>query len=243
MPSQPLVELVDVTKQYEAEGVVTPVLHGISFTVARGEFVSLMGPSGCGKSTLLHIVGLLDHLTTGTYRLAGDDVSHLDDDEELARLRGTQIGFVFQSFNLLPRTSVLDNVAMPLLYTGHGRTDRLERARAAIASVGLAHREDYLSSQLSGGEKQRVAIARALVNDPALIVADEPTGNLDSRSGVQVMEILQQLNDAGRTVLLVTHERQTAECAGRIIRLRDGRVVEDEKLAQPRRASDLASLK
>ncbi len=243
MPGQPIVELVAVTKQYESEGVVTPVLHGVSFSVAAGEFVSLMGPSGCGKSTLLHIIGLLDHLTSGSYRLAGNDVSHLDDDEELARLRGTQIGFVFQSFNLLPRTSVLDNVAMPLLYTGAGRADRERRARAAIASVGLAHREEFLSSQLSGGEKQRVAIARALVNDPALIVADEPTGNLDSKSGVQVMEILQQLNDAGRTVLLVTHERQTAECAGRIIRLRDGHVVEDEKLAAPRRASELADLK
>lgn len=241
--AQPIVELAEVTKRYESDGVVTPVLHGVSFTVSRGEFVSLMGPSGCGKSTLLHIIGLLDHLTTGTYRLAGQDVSNLQDDEELARLRGTQIGFVFQSFNLLPRTTVLENVAMPLLYTGYGRSERSAKARAAIASVGLSHREGYLSSQLSGGEKQRVAIARALVNDPVLIVADEPTGNLDSRSGVQVMEILQQLNDAGRTVLLVTHERQTAECAGRIIRLRDGRVVEDEKLASPRRASQLADLK
>ncbi len=241
--STPLVELVDVTKQYETDDVVTPVLHGITFTVDTGEFVSLMGPSGCGKSTLLHIIGLLDHLSTGTYSLAGRDVSHLDDDEELARLRGTQIGFVFQSFNLLPRTSVLDNVAMPLLYTGVSRNDRLTRARAAIASVGLAHREEFLSSQLSGGEKQRVAIARALVNDPALIVADEPTGNLDSKSGVQVMEILQQLNDAGRTVLLVTHERQTAECARRIIQLRDGLVVADDRLPTQRRASELGELK
>jgi putative ABC transport system ATP-binding protein len=239
----PLVELVDVTKQYETDDVITPVLHGITFTVATGEFVSLMGPSGCGKSTLLHIIGLLDHLSTGTYSLAGRDVSYLNDDEELSRLRGTQIGFVFQSFNLLPRTSVLDNVAMPLLYTGVSRSDRLSRARAAITSVGLAHREEFLSSQLSGGEKQRVAIARALVNNPALIVADEPTGNLDSKSGVQVMEILQQLNDAGRTVLLVTHERQTAECARRIIQLRDGLVVADDRLPTQRRASELADLK
>jgi putative ABC transport system ATP-binding protein len=239
----PLVELVDVTKQYETDDVITPVLHGITFTVATGEFVSLMGPSGCGKSTLLHIIGLLDHLSTGTYSLAGRDVSYLNDDEELSRLRGTQIGFVFQSFNLLPRTSVLDNVAMPLLYTGVSRSDRLSRARAAITSVGLAHREEFLSSQLSGGEKQRVAFARALVNNPAIFVADEPTGNLDSKSGVQVMEILQQLNDAGRTVLLVTHERQTAECARRIIQLRDGLVVADDRLPTQRRASELADLK
>jgi putative ABC transport system ATP-binding protein len=243
MASEPLLELSNITKQYDSDGVVTPVLHGVSFSMQPGDFVSLMGPSGCGKSTLLHIIGLLDRPSSGTYRLAGREVGTLEDDEELARLRGTQIGFVFQSFNLLPRTTVLDNVAMPLLYTGASKTERLARARAAAASVGLAHREQYLSSQLSGGEKQRVAIARALVNDPALIVADEPTGNLDSKSGVQVMEILQDLNDAGRTVLLVTHERQTAECAKRIIRLRDGNIVSDEKLANPRRASELADLK
>jgi putative ABC transport system ATP-binding protein len=178
MASEPLLELSNITKQYDSDGVVTPVLHGVSFSMQPGDFVSLMGPSGCGKSTLLHIIGLLDRPSSGTYRLAGREVGTLEDDEELARLRGTQIGFVFQSFNLLPRTTVLDNVAMPLLYTGASKTERLARARAAAASVGLAHREQYLSSQLSGGEKQRVAIARALVNDPALIVADEPTGNL-----------------------------------------------------------------
>jgi putative ABC transport system ATP-binding protein len=241
--STPLVELTNITKQYDSDGVITPVLYGVSFTVAVGEFVSLMGPSGCGKSTLLHIIGLLDRPTSGTYQLNGHDVGNLEDDEELARIRGIKIGFVFQSFNLLPRTTVIDNVAMPLLYTGASSAERLERAHLAATSVGLAHREQYLSNQLSGGEKQRVAIARALVNDPALIVADEPTGNLDSKSGVQVMEILQGLNDAGRTVLLVTHEQQTAECAQRIIRLRDGKIISDERLAHPRRASELLELK
>jgi putative ABC transport system ATP-binding protein len=240
---EPLLELTDIRKEYGSDGVVTPVLNGISLRVERGEFLAIMGPSGSGKSTLLHIIGLLDLPTSGQYRLAGRLVNEVTDDAELAEARSQQIGFVFQSFNLLPRTTVLDNVALPLLYSRQGSARRYEVAAAAIESVGLTHRLHHYSNQLSGGEKQRVAIARALVNDPALLLADEPTGNLDSRSGVQVMDVLWRLNEAGRTVVLVTHETMTAEYAQRIVKMRDGLITADEAVASRRRVADGRTLK
>lgn len=240
---QSIIELRGVNKDYFNEGVVTPVLHEISFVIKSGEFVSIMGPSGCGKSTLLHILGLLDTATSGQYLLDGQDVSQITNDEELAKVRGQRIGFVFQSFNLLPRTTVLDNVLLPLMYSGVPYHERLSRAKKAIQSVGLEHRLQYLSGQLSGGEKQRVAIARSLVNNPTVILADEPTGNLDSKSGLQVMEILQGLNNSGKTIVLVTHETMTAEFAQRVIKLHDGVVVSDQQIANRRQVLDGESFK
>jgi putative ABC transport system ATP-binding protein len=205
------------------------VLHGVSFTVAPGEFVAIMGPSGSGKSTLMHILSFLDRSTGGTYEFEGKDTSNFSDDY-LAKLRNERVGFVFQSFNLLSRTSVLDNVKLPLLYSTKSDHDSL--AKKALEAVGLSHRLNYFTNQISGGEKQRVAIARALVCNPAVIFADEPTGNLDSRSGNSVMQILQRLNDEGHTIILVTHETDTANHAKRIIRLRDGAIVADDAVKQ-----------
>lgn len=234
-----LIKVEALTKQYENDGVVTPVLHGISFAIQAGEFVSIMGPSGSGKSTLMHILGFLDHLSGGAYLFEDKDVSKLSDDD-LAAMRSSKVGFVFQQFNLLPKTSVLANVRLPLLYVAMSEAERTKRAQAAIAAVGLEHRSEYLSNQLSGGEKQRVAIARALVNDPAVIFADEPTGNLDSKSGAAIMNILDKLNLEGRTVILVTHETTTAAYARRILRLKDGVLVGDESVDEERRRAALA---
>ncbi len=225
--SAPLIELRDLSKAYENEGVVTPVLFDINLKIEKGEFVAIMGPSGSGKSTLMHIIGFLDGYTGGRYLFQGQTTQTFDDDE-LARIRATRVSFVFQAFNLLPRTSVLENVMLPLLYHPTvPASSREERACAAIDIVGLTQRKDFLSNQLSGGQKQRVAIARALVTNPDVIFADEPTGNLDSASGVAVMEALQKLNDDGHTIILVTHERTTAEHARRIIHLKDGRIISD----------------
>lgn len=222
-----LIELKNLSKSYENDGVTTPVLFDINLTIAKGEFVAIMGPSGSGKSTLMHILGFLDGYTTGHYLFQGQLTNTFDDDE-LARIRATRVSFVFQAFNLLPRTTVLENVMLPLLYHPTiSHTERVPRAEKAIALVGLGDRSSYLSSQLSGGQKQRVAIARALVTNPDVIFADEPTGNLDSASGVAVMQALQKLNDEGHTIILVTHERTTAEHARRIIHIRDGRIVTD----------------
>jgi len=224
-----LIKLVNISKDYVNEEVTTPVLHDINLEIYQGEFVAIMGPSGSGKSTLMHIMGFLDKLTAGQYFFKGKDISNLNEDQ-LADIRNTEVGFVFQAFNLLPRTSVYDNVKLPLIYAKK-KIDN-NQAIKAIKSVGLYHRLNNLSNQLSGGEKQRVAIARALVNEPLIIFADEPTGNLDSKSGKQIMEILQDLNDAGKTIILVTHEQYTAEHAKRIIRIRDGNIVGDHKVEQ-----------
>ena len=222
-----LIKVEHLKKDYVNEDVVTSVLHDVSFSIEQGEFVAIMGPSGSGKSTLMHILSFLDRPTTGIYEFEGKNITGFDD-EYLASLRNEKIGFVFQSFNLLARTSVLDNVKLPLLYSKKKDHDSL--AKKALASVGLSHRLQYFTNQISGGEKQRVAIARALVCDPAVIFADEPTGNLDSKSGNIVMEILQKLNNSGRTIILVTHEMDTANHAKRIVRLKDGNIVSDEKI-------------
>ncbi|MCW1888609.1 MAG: ABC transporter ATP-binding protein [Candidatus Moranbacteria bacterium] len=236
-----LLEIKNLTKTYESDGVRTEALKEASFTVEPGEFVAIMGPSGSGKSTLMQILGLLDRATSGQYVLAGEDVTTLTDDE-LALLRNERIGFVFQSFNLLPRTSVFENVELPLLYASKLPADARARVDAALLAVSMDHRAEYFSNQLSGGEKQRVAIARALVNNPDIIFADEPTGNLDSKSGLQVMKILQRLNNEGKTIILVTHETATAEHASRILRMLDGTLVSDEKVVARRNALDATDL-
>ncbi|MFZ2192892.1 MAG: ABC transporter ATP-binding protein [Candidatus Moraniibacteriota bacterium] len=228
-----LIQIQNLCKTYENEGVKTPALCNASFVVEKGEFLSIMGPSGSGKSTLMQVVGLLDRPTEGEYLLEGKDTADFDDDT-LANIRNKKIGFVFQSFNLLPRTSVFENVELPLLYDSKPDGKNKEKVMRALKSVGMEHREKYLSNQLSGGEKQRVAIARALVNDPEIIFADEPTGNLDSKSGLQVMKILQDLNNMGRTIILVTHETYTAEHAKRIIYMKDGEIVADDSVKNRR---------
>lgn len=233
-----VIRLVDVTKEYENDGIVTSVLHGISLTIPKGQFVSIMGPSGSGKSTLMNILGFLDTLTNGLYEFNEQDVSKLDDDA-LATMRGENIGFIFQTFNLLPKTSVLENVKLPLLYSNIPLSKRDAMAQEAIEAVGLGHRVNSLSNQLSGGERQRVAIARALIRKPDIILADEPTGNLDSKSGKQVMDILYHLNEHhGHTVILVTHESYTAEYAERIVKIHDGLIETDEKVVRRRRPED-----
>lgn len=237
-----LIRVTNLVKDYQTDEVVTQVLRGVSFTIDKGEFVSIMGPSGSGKSTLMHILGFLDTLTTGVYEFEGRDVSQLSDDE-LAHMRGNKVGFVFQAFNLLARTSARENVALPLVYSAGNNSDRLDRAKKILESVGLGHRLDHAPSQLSGGEKQRVAIARALINNPEVIFADEPTGNLDSKSGAQVMKILQDLNEAGHTIILVTHEMHTAEHAKRIIQVRDGLIIKDEPVKNRNIASTAGELK
>ena len=231
-----LIRVEDLKKEFRTDEVVTKVLHGLSFVIEEGEFVAIMGPSGSGKSTLMHILGLLDRSTSGHYFFSGDDATELNDNE-LAALRNQRIGFVFQSFNLLPRTTVLDNVKLPLTYSAN-KSKINERATAVLKSVGLEHRLDYYTNQISGGEKQRVAIARALVNQPSIIFADEPTGNLDSKSGIQVMEILQKLNNEGNTIILVTHETYTAEHTKRIITVHDGLISSDNPVKNRKIAHD-----
>ena len=236
-----LIRVKDLHKDYGSGEALTSVLHGLNFEIEKGEFVSIMGPSGSGKSTLMHILGLLDSPSKGQYFLEGKNVTHLDDDS-LAKLRNEEIGFIFQSFNLLPRTTVLENVKLPLIYSNE-KIDHDKRAEEVLKSVGLSHRLHYYTNQISGGEKQRVAIARALVNNPSVIFADEPTGNLDSKSGTQIMEILQKLNDEGNTIILVTHETYTAEHAKRIIKIMDGKITSDERIKHRRFSHDGELLK
>lgn len=227
--SQPLIELKDVHKSYWNEDLETVVLKGINLKIDAGEFVAIMGPSGSGKSTLMHILGFLDQATKGKYFFRGEDVSSKEEDE-LSEIRAIRVSFVFQAFNLLPRTTVEQNVMLPLLYhPGIPEKERLPRVKKAIERVGLEDRSQYLTNQLSGGQQQRVAIARSLVTEPDVIFADEPTGNLDSKSGIAVMQTLQDLHDQGHTIILVTHESTTAQHAERIIRILDGSIEKDAK--------------
>ena len=219
----PILRLVDVGKTYATGSVQVEALHGISMEVDRGEYVAIMGPSGSGKSTLMHILGCLDVPTTGSYDLAGEDVSAMSEDA-LAHVRNRQIGFVFQQFNLLPALSAWRNVELPLCYSGVGRSERKERAMQVLERVGLGDRVDHRPGELSGGQQQRVAVARALVTDPALILADEPTGNLDSHSSADVLRLFVELHDQGRTIVLITHEREVAESAQRVVRILDGQI-------------------
>jgi putative ABC transport system ATP-binding protein len=219
-----IVSLDQISRTYAMERVRVDALREVSLEVGQEEFVAIVGPSGSGKSTMMNIIGCLDRPTAGVYRLAGTPVASLDDDG-LARLRSRTIGFVFQSYNLLPRTSALDNVATPLLYQGIGRRDRIARATAALERLGLGDRLDHEPTELSGGQQQRVAVARAIVTDPALILADEPTGNLDSASGRDVLALLHELHEAGRTIVLITHDAEVAAAAERQVHIRDGMIA------------------
>jgi ABC-type lipoprotein export system ATPase subunit len=248
MSAEPILETRDIRKSYGSGEATIAALDGVSIRIEPGSFVAIMGPSGSGKSTLMHILGCLDRPTSGTYRLAGEEVSQLDR-EQLAILRNRRIGFVFQAYNLLARATALDNVLMPLIYSRNGKItaeERLERARKALEVVGLADRESHRPHELSGGQQQRVAIARALINDPALILADEPTGNLDSASSLEIMGLLEELHARGRTIVMVTHSAEMASHAERIIHLKDGRVEsvevkeKDKRWARPE--SDARSL-
>lgn len=221
-----LIEVKNLDKTYYSGEIETPAVKGVSFNINKGEFVAIMGPSGSGKSTLMHILGLLDKATSGEYFFDNQNAKHLNDNE-LAFLRNEKMGFVFQAFNLLPRTTVLDNVKLPLTYSKK-EFDHNEKAKKALADVELSNRLDYYTNEISGGEKQRVAIARALVNDPSIIFADEPTGNLDSKTGKQIINILQKLNETGNTIILVTHDKEIAKHANRIIHLKDGLIISDE---------------
>lgn len=224
--AEPLIRVRDLAKDYVMGDTTVAALRGVDLEITAGEFVAVMGPSGSGKSTFMNLIGCLDHPSRGNYRLDGQEVSHLSGDE-LAALRNRKLGFVFQHFNLLPRTSALDNVALPLLYAGVATEERAARAAKRLRQVGLGDRLEHHPSQLSGGQQQRVAVARALVNDPSLVLADEPTGALDSRTSVEIMALLQELNREGITVVLVTHEHDIAGYAKRIISFRDGQVIED----------------
>ena len=216
-----IIEITDLCKNYKNGELDVPVLHDVCLSVDEGEFVSIMGPSGSGKSTLMNIIGCLDKPTSGTYLFNGEDVSQMNDDQ-LSDLRNRGVGFVFQQFNLLPRETAVENVALPLIYANVPPKEREERARQALDRVGLSDRADFLPTQLSGGQKQRVAVARALVNNPSILLADEPTGALDSKSGEQLMELFRELNRQGTTIVMITHERGVAEYAQRILVMSDG---------------------
>ncbi|MFL9844338.1 ABC transporter ATP-binding protein [Flavobacterium rhizosphaerae] len=221
-----IIDIKDITRDFPLGTETVRVLKGIDLLINKGEYVALMGPSGSGKSTLMNILGCLDTPTSGRYVLNGKDVSAMSDDE-LATIRNKEIGFVFQTFNLLPRTTALDNVALPMVYAGFKKPERTNRATEVLTQVGLADRMDHQPNQLSGGQRQRVAVARALVNHPSIILADEPTGNLDSKTSVEIMGLFDEIHAKGNTVILVTHEEDIAEHAHRIIRLRDGVIESD----------------
>jgi putative ABC transport system ATP-binding protein len=224
--AQAIIEIKGITRDFPLGSEIVHVLKGIDLNINKGEYVALMGPSGSGKSTLMNILGCLDTPTSGSYILNGKDVSKMPDDE-LAGIRNKEIGFVFQTFNLLPRTTALDNVALPMVYAGYKKPDRNARATEVLTQVGLADRMDHKPNQLSGGQRQRVAVARALVNRPSIILADEPTGNLDSKTSVEIMNLFNEIHANGNTVILVTHEEDIAAYAHRIIRLRDGVIESD----------------
>jgi len=226
--SEHAIVIDDVTKTYSTGALEVQALRGVSFTIERGDYVAIMGPSGSGKSTLMNLIGCLDRPTTGRYALDGIDVGTLDDNA-LAAIRLKKLGFVFQGFNLLSRTNAIKNVALPLFYAGIPQREREKTALAMLGEVGLGDRGTHKPNELSGGQQQRVAIARALVNDPAVLLADEPTGNLDSTTSVEIMALFRQLNESGRTIIMVTHDPETARFAKRIIRVRDGLVVSDER--------------
>jgi len=226
-----LIDIADVRKVYEMGTTEVNALDGVSLRILAGEYVAVMGPSGSGKSTLMNIVGCLDTPTSGSYKLRGTEIRERDDDE-LARIRNQEIGFVFQTFNLLPRADALHNVELPLIYSGAPATERRERAKAMLAMVGLGDRTHHRPNELSGGQRQRVAIARALVNNPSLVLADEPTGNLDSRTGVEILTLMDEIHAKGNTVILVTHEEDVAARAHRIVRLRDGKIESDRTVAK-----------
>ncbi len=227
------IDLAQITKTYKTGSLEVPALQGIDLVVERGEYVAIMGPSGSGKSTLMNIIGCLDRPTSGSYQLDGEDVSHLDDNA-LATIRLRKLGFVFQGFNLLARTDAINNVALPLFYAGVGTRERRARALAMLTEVGLADRAHHKPSELSGGQQQRVAIARALVNDPAVLLADEPTGNLDTKTSADIMALIDQLHAGGRTIIMVTHDENIARNARRIVRLLDGKIVADENTGHQR---------
>lgn len=221
-----LIDIKDIKRDFVLGSEIINVLKGIDLQINKGEYVALMGPSGSGKSTLMNILGCLDTPTSGSYILNGKDVSQMHDDD-LAEIRNKEIGFVFQTFNLLPRTTALDNVALPMIYAGYSKTDRSARATTVLKQVGLGDRMDHQPNQLSGGQRQRVAVARALVNNPSIILADEPTGNLDSKTSVEIMNLFNEIHKNGNTVILVTHEEDIAKYAHRIIRLKDGMIEND----------------
>ncbi|CAM2992999.1 putative ABC transport system ATP-binding protein [Flavobacterium succinicans] len=224
--TEPLIKITNIKRNFQLGNETVYVLKGIDLEINKGEYVALMGPSGSGKSTLMNLLGCLDTPTSGTYILNGKDVSKMKDDE-LAEIRNKEIGFVFQTFNLLPRTTALDNVALPMIYAGHSKTERTTRATEVLNQVNLGDRMDHQPNQLSGGQRQRVAIARALVNKPSIILADEPTGNLDSKTSVEIMKLFGDIHAQGNTVILVTHEEDIAAYAHRVIRLRDGLIETD----------------
>ncbi|WP_436927707.1 ABC transporter ATP-binding protein [Halosimplex amylolyticum] len=234
--AEPVVELADVTRAYE-RGATVEALSAVSLSLAEGSYTAVMGPSGSGKSTLLNLVGGLDTPTAGTVRLDGQDLASLSDDDR-ARVRGRTVGFVFQTFNLMPRLTAVENVALPLVFQGWGRADRRERAEELLADVGLGDRLDHRPTELSGGQRQRVAIARALAADPALLLADEPTGNVDTETGERIMALFEELHEAGNTILLVTHERHIAEHADRIVHVRDGQIEGVETVADGTQSGD-----
>ena len=232
-----LIELVDIRKVYPMGGTEVNALDGVSLRIQRGDYVAIMGPSGSGKSTLMNIVGCLDTPTSGSYKLRGTEIRDRDDDE-LARIRNQEVGFIFQTFNLLARADALHNVELPMIYAGRPRPFRRERALEMLKLVGLADRTHHRPNELSGGQRQRVAIARALVNEPSIVLADEPTGNLDSKTGVEIMALLDEVHRGGNTVILVTHEEDVAANAERIVRLRDGKIESDQATARPPRSAN-----
>lgn len=239
--SRKIIEIQDLTRHYQMGQTIVKALNGVTFDVDENEYIAIMGPSGSGKSTLMNMIGCLDTPSSGEYILNGHRVSELDD-SELARVRNREIGFVFQTFNLLPRTDCLNNVELPLIYSGMKGSDRKKRATETLEKVGLGDRLDHKPNELSGGQRQRVAIARALVNDPSILLADEPTGNLDTKTGDEIMVLFEELHRAGNTIILVTHENDIANYARRIIRLRDGVIESDKKVENPLLASSSISL-